>query len=258
MEFIDTHAHLFWDKFDNDIDKVIERAKEVGISKIFNQNVDIYSIELLVKLSEKFLEIIFPVMGLHPGSVRENFEKDLEVIENNLRDGKFYGVGEIGIDLYWDENKKFKEQQIKAFEYQIKLAKELGLPIIIHTREAFDEIFSVVDKLNDEKLFGIFHCFTGTLSQAEKIIDYGGFKMGLGGVITYKKSPLPDVIKQIDLKHFVLETDSPFLPPVPKRGKRNESSFLIYIAEKIAEVHNVSVAEVAEITTSNANEVFGL
>ena len=256
MQFIDTHAHLFWDKFDNDLDQVTQRAKETGITKIYNPNVDSTTVKKMLEICDKYPETVFPLMGLHPGSVRENFEQELEIIEKYLRNGRYYGVGEIGIDLYWDENKKFKDQQIKAFTYQVRLAKELKLPIIIHTRKAFNEIFNVIDKENDDDLFGIFHCFSGNITQANKIIEYGGFKFGLGGVLTYKNAKLPKVISKIDLEHIVLETDSPFLPPVPKRGERNESSFLLYIAQKIAEIKNIDIETVAKVTTQNAIQVF--
>lgn len=256
MQFIDTHAHLFWNKFDDDLDQVIQRAKDNGINKIFNPNVDSSTIEKMMNICEKYPENVFPLMGLHPGSVRENFEKELEIIENHLRNGKFHGVGEIGVDLYWDENKKFKDQQIEAFTYQIKLAKELKLPIIIHTRKSFNEIFNVIDKENDDNLFGIFHCFSGNITQANKIIEYGGFKLGLGGVLTYKNAKLPKVISKIDLEHIVLETDSPFLPPVPKRGERNESSYLLYVAKKLSEIKNTDIETVAKITTENASKIY--
>ncbi|MBN2891056.1 MAG: TatD family hydrolase [Bacteroidales bacterium] len=257
MQLIDTHAHLFWDKFDDDFEQVIERAKEKGISKIFNPNVDSTTIDKLLEISKNYPENIFPLMGLHPGSVKEDFEKELEIIEKHLRNGKFYGVGEIGIDLYWEENKKFLPQQTEAFIYQIKLAKELKLPIVIHTRKSFNEIFNVIDKENDDNLFGIFHCFSGNINQAEKILEYGGFKLGLGGVLTYENTKLPKVISKIGIEHLVLETDAPFLPPVPKRGERNEISFMYYVAEKLAEIKNISVETVAEETTKNATEIFG-
>ena len=256
MQLIDTHAHLFWDKFDDDLDEVIQRAKDNRITKMYNPNVDSSTIDKMLQVCEKYPENVFPLMGLHPGSVREGFEKELEIIENHLRNGKFYGVGEIGIDLYWDENKKFLDQQIEAFTYQIRLAKELKLPIVIHVRKSFNEIFNVIDKENDDDLFGIFHCFSGNITQATKIIEYGGFKMGLGGVLTYKNSKLPKIVSKIDLEHFVLETDSPFLPPEPFRGKRNESSYVLNIAKKLAEVKNIDIEEVATITTRNALQIF--
>lgn len=254
MQFIDTHTHLYLDNFDTDINEVVQRAIDSNITKMFCPNVDISSIERLNNLSEKFPNNCFPLMGIHPESIKENFEKDLLKIENLLLNKKFYGVGEVGIDLYWD--KTYKDQQIEAFRFQVQLAKKLKLPVIIHTREAFDEVFSVIDKENDENLFGIFHCFTGNLKQAQKIVEYSGFKLGIGGILTYKKSTLPEILKKIDLKHLVLETDSPFLSPVPKRGKRNESSFLIFIAEFLASMFETDIKSIAHITTKNAEEIF--
>lgn len=256
MEFIDTHAHLFWNHFDDDFDQVIERAKNNGINKMFNPNVDSKTINKLLQITEKYPENIFPTMGLHPSSVKEDFENELEIVEKHLQTGKFYGVGEIGIDLYWEENKKFINEQVEAFTFQIRLAKKMKLPIIIHARKSFNEIFNVVDKENDDDLFGIFHCFSGNITQARKIIDYGGFKLGIGGVVTYKTAKLPNVLKKVDLKHLVLETDSPFLTPEPYRGQRNESAYIKDIAIKLAEIKEVSLAEIAFQTTKNAQEVF--
>lgn len=256
MKLIDTHAHLFWDKFDSDLDQVIQRAKKNGIYRIYNPNVDSSTVDKLLRITEKYPDIIFPTMGLHPSSVKEDFEKELELVENHLNNGKFYGVGEIGIDLYWDENKKFLNQQIEVFTYQIRLAKKLNLPIIIHARKSFNEIFNVIDKENDDQLFGIFHCFSGNITQAKKILEYGGFKLGIGGVATFKTSKLPKVLKKVDLSHLVLETDSPFLTPEPYRGQRNESAYIKDIAIKLAEIKEVTLSEVAEITTKNALSIF--
>lgn len=254
MQFIDTHTHLYLDNFDNDIDQIIQRAIDVNITKMVCPNIDIQTIERLDNLSSKFPKNCFPLMGLHPETIKENFEKDLIHIENLLSNKKYYGVGEVGIDLYWD--KTYKEQQIEAFRFQVQLAKKMKLPVIIHSREAFDEIFSVIDKENDENLFGIFHCFTGNYEQAQKIVEYSGFKLGIGGVLTYKTSTLPEILKKIDLKHIVLETDSPFLSPVPKRGKRNESSFLIFVAEFLANIMKTDLSAIAKQTSKNAEEIF--
>ena len=189
-----------------------------------------------------------------PGSVDQNWKQTLQTIEKELFENKYIAVGEIGIDLYW--SREFEEAQKEVFRQQVLWAKELGKPIVIHSREAFDEIFEIIDELNDESLTGIFHCFTGTLEQANHVINYGGFKMGLGGVLTYKKSGLDKVIENVDLKHLVLETDSPYLPPTPYRGKRNESSYLLHIAEKLADVQSITLKQVAEVTTQNAKEIF--
>jgi TatD DNase family protein len=197
------------------------------------------------------------MMGLHPGSVNENWEDDLEVIKGHLfSDRNYVAVGEIGMDLYWD--KTFVSQQTAAFKQQVEWAKALRLPIVIHAREAFDEIFEVLDVLNDDALSGVFHCFTGTLAQAHRALDYGNFKLGIGGVLTYKKSGLDEVLTELPLDCMVLETDSPYLPPVPHRGKRNESAYLLHIAERLAEVKNVSLKEVGEITAYNAQTLFKL
>jgi TatD DNase family protein len=207
-------------------------------------------------LCNQFPNNCFPMMGLHPGSVDEHWERNLEVIKEHLFTRNNLAVGEIGMDLYWD--KTFQDAQAQAFRQQISWAKELKLPIIIHAREAFEEIFDIVDELNDDSLRGIFHCFTGTLEQAQKIQEYGGFMLGLGGVLTYKKSGLDEVVKDIPLDMIVLETDSPYLPPTPHRGKRNESAYLIHIAEKLAEIKQMKLTEVAEITTANARRMFNL
>jgi len=254
MYLIDSHTHLFLSQFENDIDLVIKRSVGMGIEKMINPNVDVKTIDLLLNLCQKYPNNCFPAMGLHPSSVKAGFENDLKIIENQFDKYKFCAVGECGIDLYWD--KTFLEQQKIAFIHQIKLAKNLKLPIIIHTRDAFKEVFEIIDNENDNTLFGVFHCFSGDLKQAEKIIEYGGFKLGIGGVLTYKKSGLAEVIKVVDLKHIVLETDSPFLPPQNYRGKRNESSYLLDIAKYLSEIKRLSLTEISEITTKNANEIF--
>ncbi len=256
MQLIDTHSHLFWDSFDNDIDEVIERAKKANVTKIFCPNVDVKTIEKLKKLVANFPNICYPLMGLHPSAAKENFEKDLQIIENELETGKYYGVGEVGIDLHWENNIEHKDQQIEAFRYQVRLAKKLKLPLIIHGRKAYDEIFSVIDNEIDDNLYGIFHCFTGTINQAMHIMEYKSFKMGIGGVVTYKNAGLDKTLKNIDMEYLVLETDAPFLTPVPLRGKRNECSYLTYIVKKIAEIKETSVDEVARITTENALAIF--
>ena len=196
------------------------------------------------------------MMGLHPGSVDEKWEENLEVIRKNLFQRTNVAVGEIGMDLYWD--KTFVNEQAQVFRQQVEWAKQLELPIVIHAREAFDEIFAIVDELNDERLTGVFHCFTGTVAQAQKIKKYGGFKIGIGGVLTYKKAGLDEVLKEIDVSEMILETDSPYLPPTPHRGKRNESAYLLHIAEKLADVKQISLKEIADKTTLNARELFKL
>jgi TatD DNase family protein len=256
MILTDTHTHLYADQFNEDREAMLQRAFNNGIERIFLPNIDRSSIEGMLKMQTQYPKNCFPMMGLHPCSVDGEVEKELALVKEWLDKGGFCAVGEIGIDLYWD--KTFFKQQQHAFRQQINWAKEMGLPIVIHARDSFDEIFKIVDELNDERLTGIFHCFTGTIEQAEKIINYGGFKMGIGGVVTFKNAGVDKVVQQIDLKHLVLETDSPYLAPAPNRGKRNETSYLLNIADKISDLHEISVAEVARITTENSKEVFGI
>ena len=256
MQFVDTHTHLFSPSFDEDRTEIVQRAIKAGVETMLLPNIDVESIEPMYNLCAQFPQNCFPMMGLHPGSVDEKWEENLEIIRTNLFERKNCAVGEIGMDLYWD--KTFVNEQAEAFRRQVNWAKELNLPIVIHAREAFDEIFAIVDELNDERLTGVFHCFTGTLEQAKKIQNYGGFKLGIGGVLTYKKAGLDDILKDVDMSELILETDSPYLPPTPHRGKRNESAYLLHVAEKLADVKGISLTEVAQITTKNANELFKL
>ncbi len=253
MQFIDTHTHLFLPEFKNDRTEVLNRVRENNISKLFLPNVDTETISDLKDLSNKYPDLCYPLMGLHPGSVKDDYEKQLYLIEKELRGNKYYGIGEIGIDLYWD--KKYKKEQIKVFEIQIEWAKEMKLPIVIHLRNAFDEVIGIVNKHNSEKLTGIFHCFTGSEKQAKEIIETGFF-LGIGGIVTFKNSGLDKTLENVPIEKIVLETDSPYLAPTPYRGKRNESSYLIKIAEKLAEIYKISLEEVAKITSRNAEEVF--
>ncbi len=256
MFFIDTHTHLFSTSFDEDRTAVVERAVKAGVETLLLPNIDLESIEPMYELCNQFPQNCFPMMGLHPGSVDANWEMNLEIIRKNLFERKNYAVGEIGMDLYWD--KTFQNEQAEAFRKQIAWAKELELPIVIHAREAFDEIFEIVDELNDERLTGVFHCFTGTVEQAKRIQNYGGFKIGIGGVLTYKKAELDLVLKEIELSEMILETDSPYLPPTPHRGKRNESAYLLHIAEKLADVKECTLKVIADTTTATAKELFKL
>ena len=254
MYIIDTHTHLYSESFDEDRTAMIERAIEEGVQKMLLPNIDVDSIEPMYALCKQFPRNCFPMMGLHPGYINEKWEENLAIVKQHLFERDNIAVGEIGMDLYWD--KTFKNEQAQAFRIQIEWAKELKLPIVIHARDAFDEIFEIVDELNDSTLSGVFHCFTGNLEQAKRIENYGGFKIGIGGVLTYKKSGLEDVVKEIPLDVLVLETDSPYLPPTPFRGKRNESAYINYVAEKLAEIKGVSVEELAKITTKNAENLF--
>lgn len=254
--YVDTHTHLFTGAFDDDRNEVVQRAINSGVTKLLLPNIDVPSIEPMHNLERAYPENCFAMMGLHPGCVNENLEQDLEIIKKHLFSRKYIAVGEIGMDLYWD--KTFIEEQKKAFSMQVEWAKELKIPIAIHARDAFDEIFEILDELNDESLTGVFHCFTGNEEQAKHVQSYGGFKMGIGGVLTYKKAGLDAVLKNVDLDQLILETDSPYLPPVPYRGKRNESSYILHIAEKLSDVYGVPLREIEEQTTKNAIELFNL
>ncbi len=253
---IDTHTHLYVEEFDNDRNEVIQAAQENGVKKILLPNIDVNSIARLYDLTEKFPKFCLPMMGLHPGSVGENWESDLECIRKELFSHKFIAVGEIGMDLYWDDS--FVKEQELVFKTQVEWAKELQLPIAIHARKAFENIFKILDEINDDNLKGVFHCFTGSMNEAKKIRSYGGFKLGIGGVLTYKNAHIAEVVRDLPLDLIVLETDSPYLPPVPYRGKRNESSFLIHVADKIAELKGITRDEVDDITSQNASELFKL
>ncbi len=256
MRLIDSHCHLYLEEFENDIQEVIQRAMDQGVDKFFLPNIDSSTTDSMNGLASKYPDNCFPMMGLHPTSVKENFKAELEHVRAGLESGKYKGVGEIGIDLYWD--KAFIKEQVEAFETQIEWAKEFSLPIIIHARDSFPEIFASVDKLNDDKLTGIFHCFSGTLEDAKHIMNYGGFKMGIGGVVTFKNGKIDQFLDQVPLENLVLETDSPYLAPVPYRGKRNESSYLKEIVKKLSSVYSVSEEIIAEQTTRNSLEIFQL
>lgn len=253
--YTDTHTHLYAAEFNADRQQVVEKAIAARVNKFFLPNIDSTSVESMLSLCKNFPDNCFPMIGLHPTSVKENYLDELYVVKEWLKERKFYAIGEIGIDLYWD--KTFLPQQQMAFQTQINWAREFELPIVIHSRDSFDEIFEILDRNNDGKLFGIFHCFTGNAEQAEKAISLG-FKLGIGGVLTYKNSGLDKVVADIEMEHLVLETDSPWLTPVPHRGGRNESLYVTLVAQKLAEIKNISVEEVAEITTENSKQVFGI
>lgn len=253
---IDTHTHLFVEAFDTDRKEIVQKAIDSGVEKLLLPNIDVDTISAMNNLVEEFPQNCFPMMGLHPSSVKEDWEEQLAVVEKELFSNKYVAVGEIGMDLYWD--KTFVQQQEEAFRRQVNWAKELKIPIAIHARDAFDEIFKVLDELNDDSLTGVFHCFTGSVEQANHALSYGGFKLGIGGVLTYKKAGLDETLKSVPLEALILETDSPYLPPVPFRGKRNESAYIIHIAEKLTDVYNVSLKEIERITTQNAIELFQL
>ncbi len=255
MSLVDTHTHLFAEEFDADRSEAVQRAISAGVGKFFLPNIDSTSIQGMLRLEEQFPGKCFAMMGLHPCSVNEKYEEELKIVEDWFGKRTFSAVGEIGMDYHWDRT--FIEQQKDAFARQLELAKKYKVPVVIHQRECFEDLFRIVKEHNAGTLRGIFHCFTGSVEEANRIISLGGFKMGIGGAVTYKNSKLPEVLKQVDLKRLVLETDSPYLPPVPHRGKRNESSFITLVAQKIAEVKGIAVEEVAEVTTRNAQEIFG-
>ena len=256
MILTDTHTHLYSEQFKEDIDEVVQKAIKLGISRFFLPNIDSGYTNALLALAKKYPDNMFPMMGLHPCSVKADYQQELAQVEKMLSEHQVVAIGEIGIDLYWD--KTFLKEQQAAFRHQIRLAKANNLPFVIHCRDAFDAIFEILDEENDENMRGIFHCFTGNLEQAQKIINYGGFKLGIGGVVTFKNAGLDKVVEQLNLEHIVLETDAPYLAPVPYRGKRNESAYLIEIATKIADLKQVSLEEVAKITTINSKTVFGV
>lgn len=250
---IDTHAHIYVKEFKDDLNDVIEKSTDMGLKKILMPNIDNTSIEPMLEVEQKYPHICHAMMGLHPSSVKKGFEKQLYEVEEWLARRKFLAVGEIGIDLYWD--KQFEAHQKEAFEIQIKWAKELNLPIVIHCREAFEETISIVEALHEDGLTGVFHCFTGSIEEAERIMKLG-FYLGIGGVATFKNGGLDKVLPQIDLSKIVLETDSPYLAPMPKRGKRNEPSYLPLIAQRIADIKSIPLEEIRKTTSENAKALF--
>ncbi|HMG10949.1 MAG TPA: TatD family hydrolase [Mucilaginibacter sp.] len=255
MVLTDTHTHLYYETIADKRAELMERCISNNINRLFLPNVDLASVPLLFDLVRAYPDQCFPMLGLHPCSVKENWEQELNDIKTAHQQNKIVAIGEIGIDLYWD--KTFLTEQIEAFRVQINWAKSLKLPIVIHCRDAFNEVYEVLQQEQDENLRGIFHCFTGTLEQANKVTALG-FYLGIGGVVTYKNAGLDKIIPEIDLRHIVLETDSPYLTPVPFRGKPNESSYLIYIAQKVAELHQTDMDTVASITTENSRVLFGI
>lgn len=255
MEFVDTHTHLYLPEFAEDIELVIERARQEGVSHLVLPNIDSKTIQLVDALREAYPETAVPLMGLHPTHVKDDWENELKLIFKALNAGVYAGVGEIGIDLYWD--KTHFEQQVIAFEQQVKYALEKDMPVVIHARDSFNELFESLERINAPLYKGIFHAFTGSVEDAQKIQEMG-FLIGIGGIVTFKNSGLAEVVKHIDLNHIVLETDSPYLAPTPFRGKRNESSYVKLVAQKIAEVKACSLEEVAEATTASAKKLFNL
>ncbi len=255
MFFVDSHTHLYLEQFGADRNEVVKRAIKEGVEMMLLPNIDKDSFDDMMALCNAFPDNCFPMTGLHPTSVKEDYEKELAEVEKQLEKNRFVAVGEIGIDLYWD--KTYKTQQEDAFRKQLQLAKKFSLPVSIHTRDSFDEVYCIVKEEKTNDLNGVFHCFTGTTHQAEKIMEMGFF-MGIGGVLTFKNSGLGDVVKDIPLEFLLLETDSPFLTPAPYRGKRNESAYVRFIAGKLAEIKETTVEEIAAITSNNAMNLFNL
>ena len=251
----DTHTHLYSNHFNEDLSLVMQRAFDSGVKRLFIPAIDSATTEAMYSLEKQYPDNIFLMMGLHPTSVKLNFEQELEHVKREFSKRHFFAVGEIGIDLYWDKSNL--ENQKKAFKIQIQLAKKYKLPIVIHCRDAFDEIFKILESENDDDLFGIFHCFTGTEEQANKAISFN-MKLGIGGVVTFKNGKIDAFLNKIDIKNIVLETDSPYLSPVPYRGKRNESSYLPLVCKKLAEIYQLSEEEISLITTQNSKDVFGV
>lgn len=253
MEFVDTHAHVYLDQFDEDIGQVIQRAESSGISKIYLPNIDKHSVSAMLELEDRYPGHCYPMIGLHPCSVAKDFERDLKEIEGWLHRRSFKGIGETGTDMYWEES--FKEQQVESLRIQIGWAKKFQLPIILHSRNSLDLTIETIERNHSEDLTGIFHCFAGNLDQAGRIADLG-FYIGVGGVVTFKNSNLSEILEQVSLSRVVLETDSPYLAPVPYRGKRNEPSYIPMIAERLAEVYTTDIENIAKTTTDNARKIF--
>jgi len=253
---IDTHAHLYLQEFKGDQQEVISAAKQKGVGKILLPNIDASTIDPLNKLCQQYTGYCYPMMGLHPSSVKKDYKKELDTIKKELDKGGYIAVGEIGIDLYWDQT--FLKEQTEVFEMQIDWAKELGLPIVIHARDSFNEIFEVLDRKKDERLFGVFHCFTGGMDEVKKIMGYGNFLFGLGGILTFKNAGLDKTASQIPLNKIILETDAPYLSPVPYRGKRNQPAYVYHVAEKLAVIKKQPIEQIIEQTGHNAIELFNL
>ncbi|MDT8400664.1 MAG: TatD family hydrolase [Bacteroidales bacterium] len=255
MQLIDSHTHLYLPEFDYDRDEVIKRAVNQDVTKMLLPNIDRASLEPMLRMSVDYPGICFPMIGVHPTSIKEDFKEHLKAVHDNLHKYKFIAIGEIGIDLYWD--KTYIREQEEAFREQIKIAGREKLPVVIHTRESHDLVLKLLDDANIPGLRGVFHAFTGDQRQAGEIIERG-FLIGIGGILTFRNSSLDKTLEMIDPENIILETDSPFLAPVPKRGKRNESSYLRYIAEKLSEIKKLPLEEIAEISTSNCNNLFKL
>lgn len=255
MHLIDTHTHIYLPEFDNDRDEVINRAVQNGVGKLLMPNIDLDSVNRMLEIENRFPSVCYPMMGLHPTSVKEDFESQLDKLEALASEHKYYAIGEIGIDLYWD--KSHLNEQIIAFKRQVTFALQKELPVVIHSRDSFPEVFGILEEFRGSGLRGVFHAFTGSVSDAEKVIGMGFF-LGIGGIVTFKNSGLDKVVRHMSPEKIVLETDSPYLAPVPYRGKRNESSYICIVNNKIAEIFGLNSEKTASITWSNSVQLFGL
>lgn len=256
MKIIDTHSHIYSEEFDNDIDEVIARAQAAGVKKILLPNVDVSSLTQLHNTADRYKDYCIPMMGLHPTSVGENWQSDLDTIRKQLESRSYIAIGEIGIDLYWD--KTFEQEQIHVFEEQLRWSIEYDLPVAIHSRDAIAECVECVRDVGYEKLRGVFHSFGGSIKELQGILSLENFLLGISGVVTFKNSTLSTVLKETDLSRIVIETDAPYLSPVPYRGKRNESSYTLFVVQKLAEIYGITAEEVGEITTNNAKKLFNI
>lgn len=255
-KIIDTHSHIYSEEFDADIDEVIIRAKQSGVERILMPNVDVLSLERLHSLSDRYKNYCIPMMGIHPTSVKEDWESQLQEIKSQFDQRQYIAVGEIGIDLYWD--KTFEQEQKFVFEEQLRWSIDYNLPVAVHSRDAIAECVQCIRSVGAEKLRGVFHSFGGTVDELASIKSLKNFRLGINGVVTFKNSTLSTVLQETDLSQIIIETDAPYLAPVPYRGKRNESSYTVKVVEKLAEIYNISADEVGEITTENAKVLFGL
>ena len=255
IEFVDTHTHLFTTEFDTDRAAAVNRAIDAGVSKLCLPAINEESLKPLLEMCDAFPGVCYPMIGLHPTELGDDYNSVLDVMYNRLKtDDRFIAVGEVGLDFYWDDTKKREQKDV--FSSLIEWALEMDLPLAIHSRSAFDELYDIMDSYRGRGLRGVFHCFSGNDDEACKLLSFDGFYLGIGGVVTYKKSTLPDVLQSVPLERVVLETDSPYLAPVPKRGKRNESAYVPHIADFLSGVYGCSVEQVAAVTTENAHELF--
>ena len=255
ISFVDTHTHLFVQEFDGDRNAAVQRALEAGVTRLCLPSITEESIPAIMAMCEEFPGVCYPMIGLHPTELGDDYKAVLDRMYARLKsDNRYIAVGEVGLDFYWDDTRK--REQFEAFDTQIEWAHETGLPLAIHSRSAFDELYDMMEAHRGKGLTGVFHCFSGSEDEARKLLSFDGFSLGIGGVVTYKKSTLPAVLANVPLERIVLETDSPYLPPVPFRGKRNESAYVPYIAEFLAGVYGCSVEEVARVTTGNAERLF--